>query len=185
MRTSITTAQDLGASVRPAPFGRLWSSSRPSCQMFLSLPSDVFLHIFSYLSLHDLRNVELVSRETHSLLLAHEESIYHQAAISYGFVESQTLLEDAIASGGSLLSGVRDWKEYCRRRYVLERNWDGDGYLHEGGYQPANPSAIMSFSIDEQQGTSITLVRDGGLFVRALEDGRLLWALSHVRFPAF
>ena len=153
--------------------------------MFLSLPSDVFLHIFSYLSLHDLRSVELVSRETHSLFLAHEESIYHQAAIYHHFVESQTLLGDAIASESSWLSGVRDWKEYCRRRYVLERNWDGDGYLHEGGYQPANPSTIISFSIDEQQGTSITLVRDGGLFVRALEDGRLLWALSHVRFPAF
>ena len=87
--------------------------------MFLSLPSDVFLHIFSYLSLHDLRNVELVSRETHSLLLAHEESIYHQAAISYGFVKSQTLLEDALAWEGSLLSSVRDREDDFRSKHVL------------------------------------------------------------------
>ncbi|KAI0700684.1 hypothetical protein C8T65DRAFT_657499 [Cerioporus squamosus] len=145
--------------------------------MLLSLPADVSLHVLAYLSLHDLSQVRQASRATNRFFHDHEDSIYHQAAIHHRFVRPQTALEDAVALGDSWLEEVRDWKELCRRRTVLEQNWDGRGYVHEGGYQPSEDT-VINFVIDEQERTAISLSRKGGLVVRALEDNRLLWALS-------
>ena len=148
--------------------------------MLLSLPSDISLHIFASLSLHDLLQLRLVSREVDSYLTAHEDSIYHQAAIYHRFVRTRTSLEDAVRDGGRWLAGVRDWKELCRRWATLECNWDGRGYVREGGYQPSEDT-VINFVVDEQQQVYITLTRKGGLATRALEDDSLLWALGKVR----
>lgn len=148
--------------------------------MLLSLPADVSLHVFAYLSLHDLSQVRVAARAVDQFFHTHEDSIYHQAAIYHRFVRPQTALEDAVILERNCLEGVRDWKELCRRRTVLEKNWDGHGYVQEGGYQPSEDT-VLNFVIDEQERTAISLSRHGGLVVCALEDNRLLWALSKVR----
>ncbi|RDX49386.1 hypothetical protein OH76DRAFT_1403606 [Lentinus brumalis] len=145
--------------------------------MLLSLPADVSLHVFAYLSLHDLSQVRVAARAVDQFFHTHEDSIYHQAAIYHRFVRPQTALEDAVILERNCLEGVRDWKELCRRRTVLEKNWDGHGYVQEGGYQPSEDT-VLNFVIDEQERTAISLSRHGGLVVCALEDNRLLWALS-------
>ncbi|RPD56591.1 hypothetical protein L226DRAFT_502116 [Lentinus tigrinus ALCF2SS1-7] len=144
--------------------------------MLLSLPADVSLQVLAYLSLNELSQTRRAARAIDQFFHAHEDSIYHQAAIYHRFVRPQTALADVVLADG-WLEGVRDWKELCRRRTVLEKNWDGHGYVHEGGYQPGDDT-VINFVIDEQQRTAISLSRKGGLVVRALEDNRLLWALS-------
>ncbi|KAI9000776.1 hypothetical protein BD414DRAFT_12568 [Trametes punicea] len=143
----------------------------------LALPADISLHVLSYLSLHDLCHLRLVCRRIHAFFEAHEEPIYHQAAIYHHFVRPQTSLEDVADAHEPWLGGVRDWKELCRRWLTLERNWDGRGFVREGGFRPSEDT-VIDFEIDEEQRTAISLSRKGGLSVRALEDGRLLWALS-------
>ncbi|KAI0331256.1 hypothetical protein GY45DRAFT_641668 [Cubamyces sp. BRFM 1775] len=143
----------------------------------LTLPTDISLHILAYLSLHDLYHLRLVSRRIHSFIEAHEEPIYHQAAVYHHFVQPQTSLEDAAEANENWLGGVRDWKELCRRWLTLERNWDGRGFVREGGFRPGEDT-VINFVIDEEQRTAISLSRKSGLIVRAHEDGRLLWALS-------
>lgn len=161
------------------------NDSSPACfstTMLLSLPVDVSLHVFAYLSLQDLARVRRAARAIDQFFRAHEDTIYHQAGIYHRFVRPQTALDDAVVLADSSFEGVRDWKELCRHLTVLERNWDGQGYVHEGGYQPSEDT-VINFVIDEQERTAISLSRKGGLVVRALEDNRLLWALSKVRSP--
>ncbi|KAI0746344.1 hypothetical protein C8Q80DRAFT_767425 [Daedaleopsis nitida] len=145
--------------------------------MLLALPSDISLHIFAYLSLLDLLHVRLTSRAVHAFFLANEESIFHRAAIFHQFVRAQTTLEGALRDEHYAFRGVHDWKELCRRRVLVERNWDGHGCVHEGGYPPGEDT-VMSFTIDETQQISIAFARKTGVSVHSLEDGRLLWGLS-------
>ncbi|CDO73786.1 hypothetical protein BN946_scf185015.g114 [Trametes cinnabarina] len=146
--------------------------------LLLALPADISLHVLAYLSLHDLYHLRLTSKRVHEFFEAHEEPIYHQAAIYHHFVRSRTSLEEAALANGPWLSGVSDWKELCRRWVTLERNWDGRGFVREGGLSPREDT-VIDFVIDEDQHTAISLSRKGGLTVRALEDGRLLWASSN------
>ncbi|KAI0375899.1 hypothetical protein BV20DRAFT_23587 [Pilatotrama ljubarskyi] len=151
----------------------------PSPSTLLALPADISLHVLAYLSLNDLYHLRLVCKRINGFFEAHEETIYHQAAIYHRFVKPQTSLEDAAqAAGEEWLSGARDWKELCRRWATLERNWDGHGFVREGGFRPSEDT-VINFVVDEEQNTAISLSRKGGLVVRALEDGRLLWALSN------
>ncbi|KAI0353079.1 hypothetical protein OH77DRAFT_1427857 [Trametes cingulata] len=150
----------------------------PPSPSLLSLPADISLHVLAYLSLNDLYHLRLVCKRIHGFFEAHEETIYHQAAIYHRFVRSQTSLEDAaLTTGQEWLYGVQDWKELCRRWTTLERNWSGHGFVREGGFRPSEDN-VISYVVDEEQNTVISLSRKGGLVVRAIEDSRCLWALS-------
>ena len=111
--------------------------------MFLGLPSDVCLHVLSYLSVSNLLQLRLVSREVNSYFAANEESIFHQVAIYHNLARPQTSLQEAVSNTeGSWIDGVSDWKEFCRRQFALEKNWVGDGFVHGGVHPPGGHNAL-------------------------------------------
>ncbi|CAL1710653.1 unnamed protein product [Somion occarium] len=127
--------------------------------MLASLPSDLSLYILSFLSLHDISQLYVLSRKTRHFLLNHESEIYHQLAVSHRFVASGNSLQDAVLSEApsKWLDGVKTWKDIVRRWAILERNWSGRGSVLEGGYAASRDFAL------------------------AMEDNRKLWNLPEVR----
>ncbi|CAL1710654.1 unnamed protein product [Somion occarium] len=123
--------------------------------MLASLPSDLSLYILSFLSLHDISQLYVLSRKTRHFLLNHESEIYHQLAVSHRFVASGNSLQDAVLSEApsKWLDGVKTWKDIVRRWAILERNWSGRGSVLEGGYAASRDFAL------------------------AMEDNRKLWNL--------
>ncbi|OBZ78452.1 hypothetical protein A0H81_02149 [Grifola frondosa] len=81
----------------------------------------------------------------------------------------------------SWLENVRGWKEFCRMYTLLERNWEGHGSALKGTFW-TNERACH-FKVDEDQKTLLTVLYEGGLTVRALEDKRLLWGLRKDYVP--
>ncbi|GBE84157.1 hypothetical protein SCP_0601350 [Sparassis crispa] len=153
--------------------------------MLSLFPTDISLYILSFLSLHDLRSLLLVSRETHHLVADNESTVYHQAAVFHKFVSIRSSLEDALQVESrrcGWLEGAQSWKELCRRWTELERNWDGRGFVHEGGHQVGDSNGmdgVLHFKVDEEQRTIVAVSRSGGLTVRAMEDNRILWSLGN------
>ncbi|OCH92412.1 hypothetical protein OBBRIDRAFT_751376 [Obba rivulosa] len=147
----------------------------------LTIPPDITLYILSFLSIPDLRCFSLISRDAHRFVTENEHSIYHKAAVLHKFVESETALEQAlqveqIRSGW--LAGVRGWKDFCRRWYVVEKNWDCRGEVYERGYEESANEAVTCLRIDDAQRTILTAPQDGGLVVHRFEDYREVWSLS-------
>ncbi|EMD32433.1 hypothetical protein CERSUDRAFT_126831 [Gelatoporia subvermispora B] len=152
----------------------------------LTIPPDITLYVLSFLPIPDLRSFSLIARQAHRCVVTHEDSIYHRAAILHKFTESQTSLEQAVQDEqirSGWLVGVRGWKDFCRRWYVLEHNWNGHGEVCEGGYEGSASESITSFRIDDVQRTIITTSHDKGLVVHAMEDYRPLWGLSEDYVP--
>lgn len=84
--------------------------------MLLTFPLDISLYVLSFLSIRDLRSLQLVSRGARSLVNDNEQTIYHQAAILHRFALSETSLEDIKSKEsrrGPWLGGVESWKEFC------------------------------------------------------------------------
>lgn len=115
--------------------------------------------------------------------------MYRQAAEWHRFVPPGLMqLEDAKARlKGSCTGGITSWKELCRCLMIIERNWAGHGTVVEGAYPPQNSSFnVHRFKIDHEQRTLISTNVDvshpepeGHIEVKALEDGRPLWYISH------
>lgn len=84
--------------------------------MLLSFPTDVSLYVLSFLSVHDLRSLLLVSRSARALIRDNEQTVYHQAAVLHRFAPPETPLEDvkqAESLRGGWLDDVQSWKELC------------------------------------------------------------------------
>ncbi|KAI0924085.1 hypothetical protein AcW1_006847 [Taiwanofungus camphoratus] len=148
--------------------------------MLLLFPTDITLCILSFLPLHDLSSLHLLSSQVHHLINDNEATVYHQAAVFHKFVSPRLSLKAAKLSEshrGGWLDDIWTWKELCRRLLTLERNWNGRGQVLEGGY-PTADDGVLRFQIDEEQKTVIEASRSGGLTVHAMEDHRVLWGLS-------
>ena len=171
--------------------------------MLLQLPTDILLYILSFVPVHDLFSLQLVSRQAHRLICGNEESIYHQAAVLHRFAPPEVSLEEVKrleARNSAWLDGVRSWKELCgctvwmfsscryahlylgRRWTTVERNWDGHGALLEGGY--TSEDGVLHFKVDEEERTVLAVSRSGGMTVHAMEDNRVLWQFSKVSSKA-
>ncbi|KZT71172.1 hypothetical protein DAEQUDRAFT_140769 [Daedalea quercina L-15889] len=151
--------------------------------MLLQFPTDIFLCILSFIPVHDLLSLQLVSRQAHSLIHSHEESIYHQAAVLHRFAPPEVSLEKVKqleVRNSAWLDDVRGWKELCRRWTVVEQNWDGHGALLEGGY--TSEDGVLHFKVDDEERTVLAVSRSGGMVIHAMEDNRVLWQFSKVPF---
>lgn len=68
------------------------------------LPAEIALQTISYLPLHSLYSITLVSRDWNALIAINEPNVYRNAAILHRFVE-----EDPFGAGSIPV----DWKAYC------------------------------------------------------------------------
>ncbi|KAG5722788.1 hypothetical protein E4T56_gene8572 [Termitomyces sp. T112] len=114
----------------------------------------------------------------------HENTIYHQAALSHGYVSliGPTIEEAARRYSQRSIGSVNSWKDLCLKRRKIERNWSGIGpskiTVHQG-----TGKNVHRIKVDEKAEYILTTSITGGLLVTDLQDDRVLWSLpdSHVR----
>ncbi|KAF8187561.1 hypothetical protein K438DRAFT_1009387 [Mycena galopus ATCC 62051] len=94
------------------------------------LTSDALLDIIACLPLGAIARLVQVQSAWKILVYANESTVYHNAAMLHRFVPSvNTTLDDAVSTldfDTSSLS-IAGWKQFCRLRLGIERNWTGFG----------------------------------------------------------
>ena len=84
--------------------------------MFDRLPVELRLKTLAYLTVHDLRNAQLVSRSWQKFFIANESAIYRHAAVVHGLApDSETSLAEACLRGS--IVAVESWKDL--RTYTI------------------------------------------------------------------
>jgi hypothetical protein len=164
--------------------------------MLTTLPSDLGLQILAWLSLSELRAVQLVSRSLHGFVRAHEDSIYRAAALYHRFVNEAHL--DLAENPGPIPwqtaheSTAATWKALCaficacchdpllmlsvsgRAGFVLEHGWHGQGEAALGSISlPSLASSVLH--VDEAMGTVLIVCLDTRFHLLSLKTGRTLW----------
>lgn len=72
--------------------------------MLYQFPAEIALQTISYLPLHSLHSITLVSRDWNALIAINEPTVYRNAAILHRFID-----EDQFGAGSIPI----DWKAYC------------------------------------------------------------------------
>lgn len=72
--------------------------------MLHRLPAEIALQTISYLPLHSLHSITLVSRDWNALIAINEPTVYRNAAILHRFIE-----EDQFGAGSIPIN----WMTYC------------------------------------------------------------------------
>ncbi|KAG6917274.1 hypothetical protein DXG01_003222 [Tephrocybe rancida] len=150
----------------------------------LSLPPELTLAILSYLPLNSLGDVSLVCHSWKKFIKIHENPIYHHAALLHGYVRfTGTSIENAGNEYSRRSVGrVINWKDLCRKRRCIERNWAGTGPSQVTAHLGAGKH-VHRIKVDEKAGYILTTTTTGGLNVTDLHEDQELWSLpnSHVR----
>jgi hypothetical protein len=167
--------------------------------MLTTLPSDLGLQILAWLSLSELRAVQLVSRSLHGFVRAHEDSIYRAAALYHRFVNEVHL--DLAENPGPIPwqtaheSTAPTWKALCafictcchdplltlsvsgRAGFVLEYGWHGKGEAALGSISlpSLGSSGPMNVHVDEAMGTALIICLNTRFLLLSLKTGRKLW----------
>jgi len=177
----------------------------------LHLPIELSLSVLSYLPLPTLCSLPTLSRQWFNLFSANQSTIFHNAAVLHGYIQSEIIsLDDALSAyKGSPWDGTADWKDFCkcsdhvfhelwrlvsvsrdtplisvgRRCFQLCTNWEGNGRVVPRLVTPPG-SDVHRIKVDEKAGICITTRILGGLAVTHLFSGVLLWSLPPVREPA-
>lgn len=149
-----------------------------------TLPVELILRILSNVSFADIVSVKATSHDLCALIESNEHIVYHELAISYGYVAPHVSLEDA--SLAPCMDDVVCWKEFCRRKLLIQRRWNGKD--QDKRKPPSNAKVcvgalkspgehVESFAIDEKHRTVISNSTRGGIDVTAIETDRILWRL--------
>jgi hypothetical protein len=167
--------------------------------MLTTLPSDLGLQILAWLSLSELRAVQLVSRSLHGFVRAHEDSIYRAAALYHRFVNEAHL--NLAENPGPIPwqtpheSTAPTWKALCasvctychdplltlsvpgRACFVLEHNWRGQGEAALGSISLPSlaSSGPMNLHVDEAMGTVLIICLNTRFLLLSLKTGRMIW----------
>ncbi|KAH9974815.1 hypothetical protein BGW80DRAFT_158680 [Lactifluus volemus] len=141
------------------------------------LPFELSLNILSYLPIPSLCSLFTLSRQWHHFLFENQWSIFHRAAILHGYIQPGLQLEDALARyTGSPWEGSIDWKDFCRRFFQLDKNWEGKGRAVARLLSPPRHD-VHRIKVDEKAGICITTHLLGGVSVTHLFSSVLLWDL--------
>ncbi|KAF8169617.1 hypothetical protein K438DRAFT_1774198 [Mycena galopus ATCC 62051] len=103
--------------------------------LLAEINTDIQLEIIACLPVGAIARVVQVHAAWKELVDANESNIYHDAAMLHRFVLSaNTTLVDAVSSldfDTSALS-IGGWKDFCKLRLGIERNWTGSGLSKMG-----------------------------------------------------
>ncbi|KAF8804780.1 hypothetical protein BYT27DRAFT_7243584 [Phlegmacium glaucopus] len=180
------------------------------------LPTEITNHVLSYLPLSTLSALLTVDREWYDFIDTNKETIYRQAAFLEGYSPSPTVLFEKLGprQGGPpvdvgkvlyssrAMFGVSDWKDFCKRRKMIQRAWAGRAPSRvvpsprppsssaqtqqpEPESESTHHSKVLRFKVDEKVGITMTTTEVGGLIVRDLETDVVLWELPVWYVPGF
>lgn len=169
----------------------------------LNLPTELTLHILSYLPFISLSRSQAVCKSWREFCNFHESNIYRNAACLHSYIPCPTTMLNELGSLYSqrVLEGVNTWKDFCmlsnqmsayttmlikvsgRKRWEIQRNWKGKGpsavIKHKSTCLHWN-HLVHRIKVDELAGYIMTTSSQGGLLVTDLNKDRILWALPQV-----
>ncbi|GJE91392.1 F-box protein [Phanerochaete sordida] len=145
--------------------------------MLDTLPPELLFYTLEYLPLPSLSAVRQVSKQWNQRFIEHEPYIYRNAAFHHHFISSPEMtLEAAVEQARTVIRDVSSWTEFCRQRYLSEKNWLGRGRAWCRGLAEDHDD-VHRIKVDEERGIALTTHQDGGLNVRDLETDHILWGL--------
>ncbi|KAH9919936.1 uncharacterized protein B0H18DRAFT_1026275 [Fomitopsis serialis] len=155
----------------------------PPLSGFESMPAELLLKLTRYLPLQSLRNLRVTSRYLNDVISSNEWTVYRNAALYHAYASSESVsLADAKVSNKRYPiqdDACDEWKEYCRRCFVLDKNWMGVTRVEPDTRAYCESSRdVHRFKIDEELGLLFTSNRTdakAAISVTDLRTGWLLW----------
>ncbi|TDL20553.1 hypothetical protein BD410DRAFT_790777 [Rickenella mellea] len=151
--------------------------------MLSALPPEIVLNVLSYINIHQIHRLQLVSRTWNSFISTNESTIYRECAVLHLFAKPDIPLCDARGSlHGTWLDDLNSWKDLFQRLFSLEHNWEGAGCQFPQPpiekYMSHATLGVHRIKVDEEHGLVISTHRRGGLVVSSINHGGMLFKLS-------
>ncbi|TFK47359.1 hypothetical protein OE88DRAFT_795133 [Heliocybe sulcata] len=151
--------------------------------MLQSLPPELVLETLSYLPAQSLKSLQLTCKAWLEFIRANEGLIYHKAALLHHFALPSSSSTDAELSSAKAafaqryVQDVDNWKDFCKDRFQLEKNWLGRGPSVIRTL-PSAGSRVHRIKVDQAAGFVITTYAVGGLAVSDITNGGIIWSLE-------
>ncbi|KAJ7110343.1 hypothetical protein C8R43DRAFT_164647 [Mycena crocata] len=152
----------------------------------LHLPAELVISILQYVPLSTLGNLLSTSRAWNNFFEVNQSTLYHNAAVLHGFIPSASVLYSSLGTALSRrsLTGVSDWKSFCRAQIRLQKAWRGEASSCVTAHRSAG-SSVHRIKVDEQRGFIIVTTSSGGLSAVDLYEDEVLWSLPVSYVHAF
>jgi F-box domain len=166
--------------------------------MILSqLPVDIVLEILDYLPLRTLiAALPLLSKSWAGFMKVNESSIFHYAAIRYGFSSSVNDSLESIKARSFIQYETDSWRSWCNvlvqrdihdlidlylgiRKFQIEKSWLGKA--SSVCKMRRSTFDVHRIKVDEWSRYTMVTYAEGGLSTTDLTNNRVLWSLSDVR----
>ncbi|KAG8972860.1 hypothetical protein FRC05_009499 [Tulasnella sp. 425] len=156
----------------------------------------MLLQILLYLPVESLCALESVSRHFRALITENVNKIYKPIAITHQFASQSAVqhglkaaLRDTLKALGpsKLLQDVDDWKQFCKKCFLLEKSWTparGDGqpqYRRMGNLLFSGQRVDGEMFFDETERTVALRTSRSRVEVLSMDTGEQLWKLNVVR----
>ncbi|KAI9697728.1 MAG: hypothetical protein M1820_007715 [Bogoriella megaspora] len=147
------------------------------------LPSEIVLRILDYLPPSSVARLTRASKNWHRFIDdAHQDQIY------FSKTDRPSKKRDLNFLGGTqsfirYYDGIKCWKELCKKQTLLKRNWASDQPWTQEAIVHVFPQsqAIWRFRPDFQNRLFLFTTMHGGIFVKDMDTGSILWSLAAVR----
>ncbi|KAJ7757518.1 hypothetical protein B0H16DRAFT_1536899 [Mycena metata] len=151
----------------------------------LRLPAELVIAVLKYLPLANFSNLMSASREWNDFFQLNQSVLYHNAAVLHGFTPPSIVYSelDTLLSRRSL-TGVHDWRSFCRRQICIQKSWKGEDSSYVTSHRLAGID-VHRIKADEQRGFIIVTTSRGGLLVVDLHDDQVLWSLPETYVRAY
>lgn len=162
------------------------------------LPLEVLLQVLWFLPIPSIHTIETLSQSWCHFMQAHQRLVYHQAAVSHGYIpEMSTSWEAArLNYADPAIHRAENWRDFCeltrivcqkarltvqigRYLYYLHARWSGKGPITSKVHSVAG-NDIRGIKIDERRGLIITSNCSGGIGVYDMYTDAELWTLDAV-----
>lgn len=141
-----------------------------------ALPIEIVLRILEFAPIGSIAALIGTSTSWRAFVDLHEDAIYaSHLNVSPGDTPHE-YMGALKAFRPDLLSGVRNWKDVCRRRRLLTKAWESPKPVATVIQIGTHP--VWRFKVDFDQRIIVSTSQAGGVNVTDMDTGDLLWSLG-------
>lgn len=142
-----------------------------------ALPAEIVLRILEFASIDSIAALIGANSSWQAFIELHEDAIYAPkiADVKPGDTPHD-YMKALKAFRPDLLSGVRNWKDVCRRRRLLTKAWESPKPVATIFQIGTNP--VWRFKIEFDSRFIVSTSQAGGINVTDMDTGDLLWSLG-------
>lgn len=162
---------------------RIYTPTQPTSPRIMdplaALPAEIVLRILEFASLSGIAALIGTSRSWQAFIHLHEDAIYaaHLPHVSPATTPHE-YMSSLKAFRPDLISAVRDWKDVCRRRCLLQDAWNSPSPMPIATVYQIGVDPVWRFCPDFDRRLIVSTSQAGGVSVNCLDTGDLLWSLG-------